>query len=112
VTYLTNQWVALTRFLEAGALELDNTAAERALRLVAVGRKTWLFPGSDAGGERAATLFTIFGTCKLRGVDPWAYTVDIMAKLVGGWKARRLNELLPPRLWAACKQGTVDENTR
>ena len=100
LTYTINQWTALTRFLEDGALEIDNNACERALRQVAVGRKNYLFAGSDEGARRAAIIYTVFGTCRLHDVDPWAYTRDVLEKLAGGWKQSRIDELLPPA-WAA-----------
>ena len=90
----------MTRFLEDGALEIDNNACERALRQVAVGRKNYLFAGSDEGARRAAIIYTVFGTCRLHDVDPWAYTRDVLEKLAGGWKQSRIDELLPPA-WAA-----------
>src|SRR5439155_754531 len=82
------------------ALEIDNNACERALRQVAVGRKNYLFAGSDEGARRAAIIYTVFGTCRLHDVDPWAYTRDVLEKLARGWKQSRIDELLPPA-WAA-----------
>lgn len=93
--YLLKHEAALHRFLEDGALPLDNTAAERSLRGIAQGRKSWLFAGSDAGAERAATLYTILATCRLNGVNPWEYLRDVFTKLNGDWLASRLDELLP-----------------
>lgn len=93
--YLLKHEAALHRFLEDGALPLDNNEAERALRSVAQGRKSWLFAGSDAGAERAATLCTILTTCKLNGVNPWEYLRDVFTKLNSAWLASRLDELLP-----------------
>ncbi len=97
--YAVNQWKALGRFLEDGRLELDNNGCERALRQIAVGRKNWMFAGSDEGAERAAVIYTVFGTCRLNGVDPWAYTQDVLQKLADGWMQSRIEELLPPS-WA------------
>jgi len=99
LTYMVNQWQALSRFLEDGRLEIDNNGVERALRTVAVGRKNWLFAGSDEGAERAAVIYTVFGTCRLNGVDPWVYVQDVLKKLADGWKHSRIAELLPPD-WA------------
>ena len=98
LTYLINQWDTLKRFLEDGRLKLDNNDCERQLRHICTGRKNWLFSGSDAGAKRAATHFTIVGTCLLNDVEPWAYLHDVMYKLVDGWPHRRLEELLPP-MW-------------
>lgn len=106
--YTVNQWKALTRFLEDGALQLDNNASERALRQIAVGRKNWMFAGSDEGALRAATIYTVFGTCRLNGVDPWEYTLDVLEKLASGWKQSRIEELLPQE-WAAARARKAEE---
>jgi transposase len=100
--YAIARWEGLKRFLEDGRLPLDNTASERALRQVAVGRNHYLFAGSDQGGERAAIAYTVIGTCMLAGVDPLAYLTDVFQKLAAGWPHRRLDELLPPN-WAASR---------
>jgi transposase len=99
LTYTVNQWAALGKFLEDGRLELDNNACERALRTIAVGRKNWLFAGSDEGAKRAAVIYTVFGTCRVNGIDPWAYMKDVLEKLAEGWLQSRVAELLPPN-WA------------
>ena len=70
IRYALSRWRALTRYADDGTLEIDNNAAERALRAVALGRKNYLFAGSDKGGERAATLYSLIGTAKLNGLDP------------------------------------------
>jgi transposase len=94
--YVINQWQALTRFLEDGALPLDNTLVERALRGVAMGRRNYLFAGSDQGALRAATIYTITATCRLNGVEPLAYVEDVLTKLqMQQWPHGRLRELLP-----------------
>jgi len=94
--YVLNQWIALTRFLEDGALPLDNTLVERALRGVSQGRKNFLFAGSDTGAMRAATIYTITATCRLCGVEPLAYVEDVLTKLeTKRWPYGRLRELLP-----------------
>jgi len=95
LTYTVNQWTALGRFLKDGRLELSNNACERALRKVAVGRNNWLFAGSDEGARRAAVIYTVVGTCRLRGVEPWVWVRDVLEKLAGGWKQARIGELLP-----------------
>lgn len=97
IGYIVNQWQALSRFVEDGRLPLDNTRCERALRVVAVGRKNYLFAGSDAGAERAATIYTLIGTCALVGADPLAYFTDVLRKLeTRRFPASRIDELLPP----------------
>lgn len=100
--YCLRQWRALNRFTEDARLPLDNNAAERALRGIALGRRNYLFAGSEEGGKRAATLYTLLTTCALNGVEPWEYLTDVFAKLAGGWKWSRLDELLPPN-WKAAR---------
>jgi transposase len=95
--YAANQWTALTRCLTDGRLEIHNNACERALRRIAVGRNNWLFAGSDAGAERAAVIYTVLGTCRLHGIDPWAWLRDVLDKLAAGWKQSQIAELLPAR---------------
>ncbi len=73
IRYALSRWLALTRYLGDGSIEIDNSAAERALRTVALGRKNYLFAGSDAGGERAAAIYTLLGTAKLNNLDPELY---------------------------------------
>jgi len=99
VGYARGQWVALTRYCEDGALAIDNNAAERALRRVCTGRKNWLFCGSDAGGRRAAILYSVVATCKAHGLDPWAYLRDVLERIPTHPNRRRA-ELLP-RHWTA-----------
>ena len=94
IGYAMNQWVALTRFLEDGRIEIDNNAAERALRSVAVGRKNYLFLGSDAGGERAATMYSLLGTAKLNGINPEAYLRHVLT-VIADHPVNRIAELLP-----------------
>src|SRR5690606_2308268 len=73
IRYGLSRWPALTRYADHGGLEIDNNAAERAIRPLAIGRKNWLFAGSDTGGERAAVIYTLIETAKLNGLDPQAY---------------------------------------
>ena len=97
VTYLKGQWPTLGVFLSDGRIELDNGAAERALRGIAVGRGNWLFAGSDASAQRAAILYTVITSAKPHGLEPYAYLRDLREKLGGGWPHRRLEELMPDR---------------
>lgn len=94
IDYSLKRWTALTRYLDDGRLCPTNNAAERALRGVAIGRRNWSFAGSDAGGERAAALYTLIETAKLNGVDPRAWLADVLARLQDH-PARRIAELLP-----------------
>jgi hypothetical protein len=99
VSYARSNWAALNRYLESGILDIDNNASERALRTVALGRKNWLFAGSDAGGETAATLISLCMTCKAHGVEPWAYLRDVLDR-ISTHPQSRIAELLPDR-WQA-----------
>ena len=101
--YSLNHWEALTRFVEDGRLELDNNDCERQIRSLAIGRKNYLFAGSDAGAERAAIHYSILRTCALHGVDGHAYLIDALGKLAAGWPYSRLDELLPGN-WEATRQ--------
>jgi len=92
--YALSRWEALTRYAEDGQLEIDNNAAERALRAVALGRKNYLFAGSDAGGERAAILYSLIGTAKLNGLDPESYLRDVLTR-IADHPINRIAELLP-----------------
>ena len=92
--YMLKRWTAFTRFLSDGRICLTNNAAERALRGIAIGRKNWLFAGSDRGGERAAAMYTLIATAKLNNVNPQAWLADVLRR-IADHPARRLNELLP-----------------
>jgi transposase len=92
--YLLKRWPAFTRFLDDGRICLSNNAAERALRGIALGRKSWLFAGSDRGGERAAALYSLIVTAKLNDVDPQAWLADVLAR-IAEHPARNIDELLP-----------------
>ena len=94
IGYAMNQWTALTRYLDDGRIEIDNNAAERALRTVAIGRKNYLFLGSDAGGERAATMYSLLGTVKLNGVNPETYLRHVLS-VIADHPVNRVDELLP-----------------
>lgn len=92
--YMLARWDAFTRFLTDGRICLTNNAAERALRGIALGRKSWLFAGSDRGGDRAAAMYSLIITAKLNGVDPRAWLADVLAR-IADHPASRLDELLP-----------------
>ena len=94
------RWPALTVFLDDGRVEMDNNAAERALRVVAVGRKNYLFAGSDAGGERAAAIYSLLGSAKLNGIDPEAYLTQVLRRITDH-PINRIGELLPWNLFTA-----------
>ena len=94
IRYARSRWVALTRYLDDGRLENSNNAAENQIRPAAVGRKNWLFCGSDVGGERAAVFYTLVRTARLNGVEPEAWLTDVIAR-IGSHPINRLAELLP-----------------
>jgi hypothetical protein len=94
VRYALSRWDALLRYADDGCIEIDNNAAERALRTVALGRKNYLFAGSDAGGERAAAIYSLIGTAKLNGLDPEAYLRHVLSR-IGDHPINRIEELLP-----------------
>jgi transposase len=92
--YMLRRWPAFTRFLEDGRICVSNNAAERSLRGIALGRKSWLFCGSDRGGDRAAVMYSLIGTAKLNGIDPQAWLADVLAR-IQDHSAQQLAELLP-----------------
>jgi transposase len=102
IAYTLSNWKALIRYCEDGDLEIDNNGAERSLRGVAVGRKNWLFFGSDNGGRTAAVLTSLIATCKRLGVDPFTYLRDIF-QTIGSHPQTRITELLPDQ-WKAASQ--------
>lgn len=100
IHYALGRWAALLRYLTDGTVEIDNNAAERALRAVALGRKNYLFAGSNSGGERAAAMYSLIGTAKLNGIDPEAYLAQVLTR-IADHPITRIDELLPWNLAAA-----------
>ncbi|WP_146851832.1 IS66 family transposase, partial [Acidomonas methanolica] len=94
IRYALNRWPAFTLFLEDGRVAIDNNAAERAVRPVCIGRKNYLFAGSDAGGDNIADAMTIIESAKLSGLNPHNYLADVIAR-INDHKVNRLHELLP-----------------
>ncbi|API59678.1 hypothetical protein BSL82_10400 [Tardibacter chloracetimidivorans] len=104
--YMLKAWPDFTAFLDDGRICLSNNCAERALRGIALGRKAWLFAGSDRGGERAAVLFSLIATCKLNDVDPQAWLADVLDRLAG-LSQHQLADLLPWN-WKAQRQPVAE----
>jgi transposase len=95
IQYALSRWEALMRYAGDGRLAIDNNVAERSLRGIAITRKNFLFLGSEAGGKRAATLYTVLESAKLNGLDPEAYLADVIDRMAKGHPINRLAELLP-----------------
>jgi len=94
INYILKRWAAFTLFLEDGRVCLSNNAAERGLRGIALGRKSWLFCGSDRGGQRAAAMYSLIVTAKMNDVDPQAWLADVLSR-IASHPVHRLDELLP-----------------
>ena len=94
ISYGLGRWPAMLRYCDDGLLEIDNNAAERALRAVALGRKNYLFAGSDSGGERAAAVYSLIGSAKLNGLDPEPYLRAVLTR-IADHPVNRIHELLP-----------------
>jgi hypothetical protein len=105
IGYALNNWAALVRYCEDGDLEIDNNGAERSLRGVAVGRKNWMFFGSDRGGQTAAILSSFTATCKRLHIDPFLYLRDVIGR-ISAHPANRIDELLPDK-WKAARSVTA-----
>ncbi len=108
ISYALTRWTALTRYRDNGHIEIDNNAAERSLRTVALGRKNYLFCGSDAGGERAAGIYSLIGTAKLNGIDPEAYLRHVIEH-IAEHPINRVAELLP---WAVAETFNAENQQR
>ena len=98
--------MALTRYVGDGRIEIDNNAAERSIRDVALGRKNYLFAGSDAGGQRAAAIYSLLGTAKLNGLDPEAYLRTVLER-IADHPINRIEELLPWQISLAAGNSSV-----
>jgi transposase len=109
IGYAIDQWAALNRYLDDGDLDIDNNAAENILRLVALGRKNWLFLGSDEGGHRAAILYSLIATCKRHGVEPFAYLRDLFER-VATHPASAIAALFPQNWKAAHEEAQATKS--
>jgi transposase len=107
IRYALSHWRALTRYVDDGLLEIDNSSAERALRAVSIGRKNYLFFGADSGGDRAASFYSLIGTAKLNGLDPSFYLRTVLAR-IADHPISRIGDLLPWNLAATLQQETAE----
>ena len=105
MTYALNQWEALLRYTQDGSLSIDNNAAERAMRMVVLGRNNYLFFGSDNGGKSAAVIYSLVATCKLHGIDPFTYLRNVLERLPAH-PIQQLHELLPKN-WKAANESVA-----
>ena len=97
IRYALSRWEGLTRFIDDGRIEIDSNAVERSIRPIALNRKNALFAGSDGGGEHWAVIASLIETCKLIGVEPYAYLADVITRIVNGHPNSQIDDLLP---WA------------
>jgi transposase len=109
IRYVLGRWESLTRFCDDGRIEIDNNAAERALRCVSLGRKNFLFAGSDAGGERAAAIYSLLGSAKLNGHNPEAFIREVLER-IADHPINRIHELLPWNLQATRINALTDND--
>jgi len=107
ITYASNQWEALIRYVENPMLDIDNNLSERTLRMVVIGRKNYMFAGSESGAWRAAIIYSLVASCKLNGIDPFVYFRDVLEK-VSTHPANKIDELLPSN-WKKPNSGTKDD---
>ena len=96
IDYSLKRWPALARYATSGVLPIDNNPIENAIRPIAIGKKNWLFAGSERAGRRAAAIQSLLGTAKLNGLDPYAWLKDTLEKLPA-WPNSKIDELLPLR---------------
>ena len=99
IRYVLSRWTALTRYADDGTLEISNNAAERAIRPLTLGRKNWLFAGSDAGGARAAAFYTLIETARMNGIEPQAYLTEVLTR-IADHPINRISDLLPWKIAA------------
>ena len=111
IGYALNNWTALCRYTEAGFLAIDNNVAEREMKRIAIGRKNWLFVGSEKGGQTAAVLFSFTATCKLLDIDAFAYLRNVLGRLPTH-PAEQLDEFLPHRWKAAQAAALKNDDTK
>jgi hypothetical protein len=104
IRYGTKRREAFTRFLDDGRLEIDNNIAELAIRPIAIGRKNWLFAGSEAGGVRAAAIYSVVETAKMNGLEPQAYIADVITTIAADFTKLEWTRLGSSRSWMSGKR--------
>ena len=109
ITYAMNQWEALQRYCDDPTLEIDNNLSERVLRMVVIGRRNYMFAGSEAGAERAAIIYSLVASCKLHDIDPFEYFRDVLTK-VSTHPQSRIDELLPSNWKPPLKKAKIAED--
>jgi len=105
IRYALNQWPMLERFLEHGEVEIDNNLVENAIRPTAIGKKNWLFFGSEEAGQRGAVIYTLIENCKMHGVEPYSYLKDLLERLPT--MTNQQVEQLTPLNWQKARQAQV-----
>ena len=103
LTYLKNQWPALNRYVTDGMLAIDNNLMERAIRPLTIGRNNWMTAGSEDGARWAATHYTLVGSCKMQGIDPYVYLKDVLQKVAGNEHRQSRIDELTPKGWKAAR---------
>jgi hypothetical protein len=110
ITYALNQWEVLVRYADDPILEIDNNISERTLRMVVIGRKNYMFAGSEAGAWRASIIYSLVASCKLNGIDPFAYFNDVLRR-VSTHPANKIDDLLPGN-WKKAVDGGIIKNQK
>ena len=110
INYTLGLWKELNNYLQDGRLPIDNNLAENAIRGIALGRKNWLFVGSEKGGHTAAVLMTLVATCRKNNINTWAYLKDVLQR-IQSHPISRLDELLPDR-WQVIQSKTQNHSSK
>ena len=106
ISYALNQWSTMVRFIEHGEVEIDNNLVENAIRPTAVGKKNWLFFGSEEAGQRSAVIYTLIENCRLHGVEPYTYLKDVLERLPSCTN-QQVDQLTPLK-WKQARQALVN----
>jgi hypothetical protein len=107
ISYALNQWPLLVRFLDHGEVEIDNNLVENAIRPTAVGKKNWLFFGSEEAGQRSAVIYTLIENCRMHGVEPYAYLKDVLQRLPS--TTNQEVDQLTPLKWKQNREAAINQ---